>query len=176
MKHHKRLVEYDDKLTPEAERLDEYLYYYRDCIRAKRKLEKRLEEIREEFTAMKSPKLDGLPRGTSIGDTPAASLAYRLDEINTKIADQVNKALQALNDIMEIINMLPNDTHEESLSRSILESRYIDRMENAEIAREMNYSKNTINRYWKKGLYTLLEYKKVQTVLALHFEGKVMVS
>ncbi len=174
MKHHKRLMEYDEKLSPEAERLDEYLYHYRDCIREKRRLEKRRAEIQEEFTSVKSPKLDGLPRGTSLGESPAASLAYRLDEIDRKISEEMNKALQALNDITEIINMMPNTTHEESLSRSILESRYIDRMENGEIAREINYSKNTVIRYWKKGLYTLLEFKKVQTLLALHFDGKAV--
>ena len=174
MKHHKRLVEYDEKLTPEAARLDEYLYYYRDCIREKRKLEKRRDEIREEFTVMKSPKLDGLPHGTSVGEPPAVSLAYRIDEIDRKISDQMNKALKALDDIIEIINMLPNNTHEESLSRSILESKYIDRMDNGAIAKEINYSKNTVIRYWKKGLYTLLEYKKVQADLAQHFEGKAV--
>ena len=113
----KRINDFDERLTEEAEVLNRYLFQYRDCIAKKKMLERRKEEIRAEFSPLKSPRLDGMPRGGSFQDTPVAALMYRLDEIDEKIEAQMSRASKILTDIMNIIDLLPETTPEEILSR-----------------------------------------------------------
>lgn len=162
MKNRKQMREFDEKLTDEAEVLNCYLFQYKECIGKKKSLERRMVEIRKEFDCpIPAIKMDGMPRGNSVGDGSVASLVYRLDEIETKINEQIDKSTKILANIMNVIDFLP----ENSLERAIIENRYIDRMGWDRVCRENHASKSKINRYWKKGLYTLLEFKKVKQIL-----------
>lgn len=162
MSDRKQIMEFDKKLTDEAEMLNSYLNQYKDCIEKKKMLEYRREEIRKEFNQVKSPRLDGMPRaGIRIGEGGAAAIVYRLDEIETKINEQINRATKSLSDIMNIIDFL----QENSLERSIIENRYIDRMDWNKVCKENHAGKSKAKRYWKKGLYDLLEFKKVRQIL-----------
>lgn len=159
----RQLIEFDEKLTDEAEALNQYLYQYRDSIRKKNILERRREEIRNEFNhPLQGVSYDGMPHscGVSVG---SAAISYRLDEIDMKIADQIGKAQRLLIDIMNVIDFL--DEKEYDLSRCIIENRYIDRMSWEKIGKENHASKSKVCRNWKKGLYRLLEFKKVQEIL-----------
>ena len=62
---------------------------------------------------------------------------------------------------MNIIDFLP----ENSFERTIIENKYIDRMNWEKICNENHSSKSRTSRYWKKGLYKLLEYEKVRKTL-----------
>lgn len=160
----RQLREFDEKLTDEAEALNQYLYQYRDSIRKKNTLERRREEIRKEFNhPLKGVSYDGMPHGSSVS-VGSAAISYRLDEIDTKITEQITRAQKLLIDIMNIIDFL--EEQEYDLSRSIIENRYIDRMGWEKIGRENHASKSKVCRYWKKGLYRLLEFKKVQNILS----------
>ena len=165
MKKKKKMIIFDERLSPEAEQLDRYLSRYSMCIRVKKSLERRSEAIKQEFAPLKSPKLDGMPHGGATGETPITALLYRLDEINDKINKQMSKASKILTEIISVIDMMPDITSRDSLSKLILENKYIDRMDTDRICRENHYSKSTVTRYWKQGLYTLLEFKKVQKIL-----------
>lgn len=160
-----RIVDYDKPLTADAERLDNYLFQYRDCIIRKKTLERRHDKIQEEFTPLKSPKLDGMPRASGNGTTPVAALVIRLEEIERLIEFQISEASRLLTELMSVLDLMPTNTQEEILARNILENRYIDRMDKDRICRENHCSCSTVNRYWKKGLYMLLQRGKVQQIL-----------
>lgn len=152
----------DDPLTEEAEILDEYLNQYRHSMNRKKSLERRRLEIINEFelSPLSSPVMDGMPRSTSTG-VGCAALSYRLDEINTKIAEQTSKTTKILLNIMDILDFLPEGSRE----RAIFEHKYIDRFGWEQICREVIISKSPAIRAWKKGLYTLLTFKKVKQIL-----------
>lgn len=159
------LTDFDGKLSEDAECLDRYLYQYRGCISKKQILERRKDEFKKEFSPVKSPNMDGMPRSSSVGEGIAVALVIRLDEIDEKIEEQMNRAAKLLSDILSIIELLPEGTSEESLVRSVIENKYIDRMSWGEICNENNLSLSSVKRYRKKGLYDLLEFEKVKKVI-----------
>ncbi len=168
----KRINDFDARLTDDAARLNLYLYRYKDCIRKKKTLERRQGEIRREFSAVKVPRFDDMPKGGPVdGDGPAVALVMRLDEIDEKINEQMNRSVKLLSDIMNIIDLLPEDTPEEILSKSIIENRYIDRMGWERICSENCCSRSKTYRHWRKGLTTLLGFKKVRKILHDYYEG-----
>lgn len=152
---------YDEALSPEAQLLDQYLYQYRKCLNRKRELEVRRKDIEWEFNhPLKGVSYDGMPHGSgeSVG---CAALSFRLDEIDTRIKEQMAQAAKVLTEIMDVIDFLPENTTE----RSIIEQRYIDRKNWIQICRANHISKTPAIRYWKKGLYKLLEFKKIQMLM-----------
>lgn len=155
------MKKYEEKLSPEAELLDQYLYQYKRCINKKRNLERRQKEIKWELDhPLNGVSYDGMPRGG--GESPGcAAISFRLDEINTRIEEQKEKSVKVLAAIMNIIEFLPENTTE----RDIIEHRYIDRFSWEKICKEEHLSRTPATRYWRKGLYKLLEFKKVQQVL-----------
>jgi hypothetical protein len=156
-KYHK----YAEQLTPDAILLNRYLNQYRICIERKKSLEHRRNEIVQQFDQpLSGVSNDGMPHGN--GDNlGCAALSFRLDEINTKILEQVERSSKTLTDIMDIIDFLP----ENSMERSIVERRYIDRQNWNQICRAEHISRTPATRYWRKALYQLLEFKKVTQVL-----------
>ncbi|MDE7300303.1 MAG: hypothetical protein K2N94_16010, partial [Lachnospiraceae bacterium] len=151
----------EGRLTDEAELLNQYLSQYRYCINKKRILEKRRAEIIREFDSpLGAMKMDGMPRGSSSG-VGCAALSFRLDEINTRIKEQMENAERVLADIMNVIDFLP----ENSLERSIIENRYIDRYNWERVCRENHISRTPATKKWRKGLYMILKYGKVKEIL-----------
>lgn len=155
------MKKYEEQLTPDAVLLDRYLSQYRKCIDRKKSLEGRRRDIIKEFdNPLKGVSYDGMPHGSgeSLG---CAALSFRLDEINTRIKDQMEKSVKVLAEIMDVIEFLP----ENSTERAIVEHRYIDRFRWEQICKVEHISRTPATRYWKKGLYQLLEFKKVQKIL-----------
>ena len=152
---------YDVQLTEDALLLDEYLSQYRRCIGRKKSLEhRRVDIIREFDNPLSSVPYDGMPHGNSEG-VGCAAISFRLDEINTRIEEQKEKAVKVLADIMDVIEFLP----ENSTERSIIEHKYIDRHSWRQICREEHLSRTPATKRWRKGLYDLLEFKKVQQIV-----------
>lgn len=155
------MKKHEEQLSPEALLLDRYLGQYKRCIRYKRTLERRRDEIKKEFDyPLGAVSYDGMPKGSGEG-VGCAALSYRLDEIDTKIKDQLDKSVKVLADIMNVIDFLP----ENSIERSIVEHRYIDRMNWERICNEVHLSRTPATKHWKKGLYELLEFKKIQQIV-----------
>lgn len=151
-----------EQLSDDALLLNRYLGQYRHCITVKKDLESRLRDIQYEFDhPLGSVKMDGMPKGnaTSVG---CAALTLRLDEIETRIKDQIDKSMLVLNDIMNIIDLLP----ENSMERIIIERRYIDRLSWDQIAMKEHIGRTPAIRWWRKGLYALLEFQKIQEILS----------
>lgn len=155
------MKKYEEQLTEDAVLLDRYLGQYKKCIERKKSLERRRNDIIKEFdNPLKGISYDGMPHGSgeSLG---CAALSFRLDEINTRIKEQMEKSVKVLAEIMDVIEFLP----ENSTERAIIEHRYIDRFRWEQICKVEHISRTPATRYWKKGLYQLLEFKKVQKIL-----------
>lgn len=161
------MKKYEEPLDPEALLLDRYLKQYKRCIRRKHVLERRRDEIIKEFDnplSGVSYDVASSSGGESLG---CAALSFRLDEINTKINEQMDKSVKVLAEIMDIIDFLP----ENSMERSIIEHRYIDRLSWWQICKEENISRTPATNYWKKGLYDLLGFKRVRKILEEYEKG-----
>lgn len=151
----------EERLTDDAELLNQYLSQYKYCIGKKKPLERRRNEIMREFDdPLSSSGLNRMPRGSSNG-VGCAALSFRLDEIDTRIKEQIETSAKVLTDIMNIIDFLP----ENSLERSIIENRYIDRYSWERVCLENHISRTPATKVWRKGLYMLLEFSKVKHIL-----------
>lgn len=155
------MKKYKEQLTEDAVLLNQYLSQYRHCINRKKALEHRRNEIIREFdNPLSGVSYDGMPRGSGEG-VGCAAISFRLDEIDTRIKEQMDKSVKVLAEIMDVIEFLP----ENSIERSIIEHRYIDRMNWDKICRIENISRTPGTQHWRKGLYELLEFKKVQQII-----------
>jgi len=155
------MKKYDEQLSEEALRLHGYLNQYRNCIRAKHALEYRRKDIIKEFgSPLSGVKYDGMPRGSSEG-VGCAALSFRLDEIDSQIREQIKQAAETLCHIIDIVQLLP----ENSIERAIIEARYIDRLNWRQICHNCSFERAQANRYWKRGLYRLLEFERVKKLM-----------
>ena len=160
-KSRKEIKKTEIRLTDEAEQLSQYLSQYKYCIGRKKSLERRRAEILQEFASpLRAVKIDGMPKG-SVSGTGCDSVSLRLDEIDTLIKEQIEASTEVLKDIMNVINLLPKN----SLERSIIENRYIDRYDWNRVCRENHISRTPATKSWRKGLYMLLEFEKVRRIL-----------
>ena len=155
------MKKYEEQLSPEADLLDQYLSQYKRCINRKKSLERRRDEIIQEFEhPLSGVSYDGMPHGSGEG-AGCAALSFRLDEIETRIREQLDKSVKVLTEIMDVIDFLP----ENSTERSIIEHKYIDRHSWRQICKAEHLSRTPATRHWRKGLYQLLQFKKVGKIL-----------
>lgn len=157
------MKKYEEQLSADAALLNKYLSQYKVCLSKKETLEQRRNDIIREFdNPLNAVSYDGMPKGSG-GVVPigCAAISYRLDEINERIKKQLEKAKKALTEILDMIEFLP----ENSTERSIIEHRYIDRYHWERICKVEHMSRTPVTRQWRKGLYELLEFKKVQQIL-----------
>lgn len=149
------------KLSREALVLDKYLSAYSRCKNRKRSLERRQAAILQEFESpLRAVVMDGMPRGSS-SNTGCAALSYELDEINTRIHEKIQEMEKDYIKINDIMEFLP----ENSIERSILEYKYIDNCSWNRICELEHMSRTPATQYWRKGLYKLLEYAKIQEIV-----------
>lgn len=157
----KRLIDFDKRLSEDAGDLNQYLYQYKDCVRTKKNLLRRREEIKAELKSpLSAVQTEKLPSGKKKNDR-SVDVLFRLDEIAERIQGQIDTAERKLNDIMSLMDFLPVD----SLSRSIMENLYIDRWDWEKVCKENHISRSQAKRYWKQGLYTLLKMEKVKEIV-----------
>lgn len=150
-----------EPLSEEAKLLKRYLEQYFHCKNKRAKLEKRRASIIREFdNPLSGVKYDGMPKGNKVS-VGSASLAYRLDEIDSRILQQQNNAAKLLLEVMSVIDFLP----ENSTERDILEDRYIDCLTWSKVCTEEHMSRSAANDYLNDGLNKLLTFKKVQKIL-----------
>lgn len=157
----KRLIDFDKRLSEDAGDLNQYLYQYKDCVRTKKNLLRRREEIKAELKSpLSAVQTEKLSSGKKKNDR-SVDVLFRLDEIAERIQGQIDTAERKLNDIMSLMDFLPVD----SLSRSIMENLYIDRWDWEKVCKENHISRSQAKRYWKQGLYTLLKMEKVKEIV-----------
>lgn len=164
----KKLIDYDKKLSDEAGSLNQYLYQYKDCIRSKKNLMQRREEIKAELkNPLSAVQTEKLSSGKSKKNDSSVDILFRIDEIAERIQGQIDRAERKLNDIMNLLDYLPVD----SLSRAIMENLYIDRWGWDKVCNENHISMSQAKRYWKQGLYKMLEFEKVKIIVKSFKEG-----
>ena len=157
-----KLIDYDKKLSEDAGNLNQYLYQYKDCVRSKKNLMQRREEIKAELkNPLSAVQTEKLSSGKSRKKDSSVDILFRLDEIAGRIQGQIDTAERKLTDIMNLLDFLPVD----SLSRSIMENLYIDRWGWDKVCNENHISMSQAKRYWKQGLYSLLEFEKVKIIV-----------
>ncbi|MBQ9699669.1 MAG: hypothetical protein IJV71_03520 [Lachnospiraceae bacterium] len=150
-----------EPLSEEAKFLMRYLEQYSKCKEKKARLEARRACIIREFeNPLSGINYDGMPKGNKIS-VGSASLALRLDEIDTIILQQKEKAAKLLLEVMSVLEFLP----ENSTERDVLEARYIDCLKTKDVCTSLHISRTPAYNYTKDGLNKLLTFKKVQKIL-----------
>ena len=84
-----------------------------------------------------------------------------LDEIRTRIDEKIEEMEKKYVRINDVIEFLP----ENSTERAILEYKYIDNYSWNKICNLEHMSRTPATQYWRKGLYKLLEFAKVQEIV-----------
>lgn len=135
--------------------LKEYLNQYYISRIKRVQLEKRLKNILEEMNAPiggygYSPVNYG---GTNKVSDGAASFVYRISTIETRIEEQKKRVETALLNVMDIIDLLDEDSTE----RMILELRFIDCKSWTAIEKEVHLSRRACFDYQNRALEKLLE-------------------
>lgn len=152
---------HEERLLPEEILLDQYLRRYKACLKSKKRLEKRRLEILKEFeNPLCAVNYDGMPRGENTG-VGSAAISYQLDEICTRLREQAERAASTLAEIMDIIDLLPENTTE----RSVIEQKYIDCRRWWEICEEEHLSRTPAMNYWRKGLHDLMQIEEVREII-----------
>ncbi|MBD5509965.1 MAG: hypothetical protein HDR08_01695 [Lachnospiraceae bacterium] len=155
------MEKHKQKLSQDAALLDKYLGRYNCCRNRKKVLERRKNELTREFeNPLAAVRLDGMPRGSSRG-VGCAALSFQIDEINTRIGEKIKEMEKKYVEINDVIEFLP----ENSTERTIIEYKYIDGYRWAEICQLEHITRTPAVQYWRKGLYQLLEFAKVQQVV-----------
>ena len=152
---------YKGKLSLEAVVLDKYLNKYNRCKIRKHSLERRKNELRKEFDSpLKAVRMDGMPRGSS-SNVGCAAISYEIDEIETRINEKIEELKKEYVKINDIIGFLP----ENSTERSIIEYKYIDGFSWKKICELEHITRTPATQYWRKGLYQLLGFAKIQEIV-----------
>ena len=153
----------DNTLSEDAKLLIRYLEQYKVCRAREKMLKERLFRIKlDQAHPLSGVNMDGMPKGNTVGDGIACSLAIRIDEIERKIKEQQEITNRTMLEIMEILDFLP----ENEIERNILELRYIDCCSWTKTCRLVCLTRSPANAHLKAGVCKLLEYKKVQKILA----------
>ena len=129
----------------ENNRKKEYLRKYLEAKRMQEVLEREIDELRLDRMIPGSPAQDGMPHGSGGGDL--SGYAARLDELDRKLREQLERKIQLRAEITEKIDAMPNET--ESL---LLRLRYIHGLKWEEVAVKMDYSWKQIHRLHSKAL------------------------
>lgn len=151
----------EEPLSEEAKLLIRYLEEYINCKDKQKRLEISRKNILRDFdNPLTGINYDGMPKGNTIS-VGSASLAYRLDEIDTRILQQQNRAAKLLLEVMNVLEFLP----ENSLERDVLEARYIDCLKWDKTCAVVHLSRSAAYKYLKDGINKLLTFKKVQKIV-----------
>ncbi len=155
-------ADYDRQLTEEQRKLDIFLAQYAHAVNQKRMLERRKRRIEQEF-GYHSPAggFDGMPREKGKQKDGVLAVLCKLDEIKIRIEDQEMQAIKRLEEIMDAIGFL----EENSTERAIIENKYIDHDSWLKICNNHHMSRSTAIRHWKRGLDAMMKYKRVQDIV-----------
>ena len=135
----------EQAVREENNRKKEYLRKYLEAKRMQEVLEREIDELRLDRMIPGSPAQDGMPHGSGGGDL--SGYVARLDELDRKLREQLERKIQLRAEITEKIDAMPNET--ESL---LLRLRYIHGLKWEEVAVKMDYSWKQIHRLHSKAL------------------------
>lgn len=135
-------IEKNEKAEYEAKK--EYLMSYRIACRRIDNLKEQLESLREVEQSAKSQQVSDMPRGGT-GQQDLSALMARLEELRTKINDEIIESQKIRIDIEETISGI-----EDSMEQKVLRLKYIAGLKWKEISKRIDYSyRQTLNIHEK---------------------------
>lgn len=146
----------------QKDKLKWYLNQYFRAIIKKERLELRLQTLREGMGDVRGIGYQQVMCGKTykIRDA-AASEVIRVREAEERVEIQKKKTNQAILNVMKIMDFLPID----SMERTVLEYRHIDRLSWKQICRATNYSRTSATMYYNRGIDKLLAFGKVLKII-----------
>ena len=147
----------------QKEKLKEFLAQYKIVKLRRDQLKKRHKLLKEDLeNPLKGVKYGGMPTN-HLPSTGAASIIYRIAEIEERILLETEKMTRAVNEVLDILDYLPDDSE----GKLILELKYIDCMEWLSIAENMYISRSQCFRLEDRALSKLLTYERVREKVAV---------
>lgn len=130
----------------------------------KKQLDERLMRINAQRDApIGAINYDPLPRGANSGEgNGAASILFKLSDIEERIYDQKAEIEKAIVRVMDIMDYLPVA----SLEREICELRHIDMKSWPDIEAEIPMSKRQCIEHYNKALEILLSFPRIQKLIS----------
>lgn len=123
----------------------------------KKELLERLERINEDRkNPIKSPGYDPMPRSAGVGDG-AASILFKLSEIEERIFEQRDEIDKAIVQVMDIIDFIPQG----EIARRIFELRHLDGLNMGETADAIPMSKSRCYDIYNETIDKLLDFPKI---------------
>ena len=143
--------------------LRSYLNRFRRCRNRERTLRERKDMIISYIKngQLLGPQLSGMPTASGKKSDPTVKLTMELDDVECQIGTQIERSVDVMLEISEMIEYLPQDSDE----RNVLEAKYIDCQNQYRIMRDLSISKSTLYRYARSGLEQLLEYEKILLII-----------
>ena len=154
----------ENSSTNESRRLlRRYLSQYYRAKEKQAALRKRLAELKAELNnpGVKLPPLGSTPTKRGNPSDGAASLIFKIGDIEDRIQKQIEVQIKSVSEIMDILDFLPAESEE----RDILEYRHIDCKPWSEIMDLVHLTRSPCFEHYNKGLDKLLTYKKVRATL-----------
>ncbi len=152
-------------VNSERENLLDYLSQYSVAISEKRRLERRLSQIRWDMTHLHGRCLQDAARGRKGWDKReggGTALIVKADEIERRIMEQTAVACDALLCIFDAMDYLPLL----SIERIVLEMRYIDLSPWLFISKEMDISRSRLFDHHNAGIDLLLSVPEIRAKVA----------
>ena len=150
-----------DSMSARQRLLRRYLDRFRIISLRKRHLEIQLKELREDFktSAFHAVNQNGGSHGSASSTVPAYIL--QTSEMEDRIFAELQKAAKAMEEIREVIDLLPEDSFE----KLILSAKYITRMSELDICDMVPCSRMTYYRFITRGIDKLLEFPQVTRII-----------
>lgn len=127
----------------------------------KRQLDERLIRINEERNApIGGQGYEPLPRGSSVGNG-AASILFKLADIEERIYDQKAEIEKCIVRVMDILDYLPIN----SIGREICELRHIDMLKWRDIEDKIPMSHSQVNKNYRKAIKLLLTFPRIRQMV-----------
>ncbi len=155
-------------MSEEQRILRRYLSRYRALKVKEDYLQRELDELRKDFetSAFHAMSVEG-GGGGAMAFSPVPTYVMKNQEILGKIAQRKEITRKALNEILEVIELLPDKGYE----NTVVSCKYISRMSCDEIAEFIPCGRTTVFRVLDRAMDMLLEIPKVQDILKNYSES-----
>ena len=151
----------------ERDLLRHYIAGYRVARLRLDRLKARHDALKEDMASpLKGTKYDSMPTSGGVSDG-AASIIYRIADIEDRIKVQCNLMSVQCVRAMDILDFLDED----STQRLVLELRYIDGMNWYDISESVCISRSSCHRTERQALDALLKFDRVREIIGLNSGG-----
>lgn len=152
----------------EKKKLQHYLAQFKAASIRQQQLKKRHDLLSEDLKVpLQGSHYGSMPTNTNVPSAGAASILFRIAEIEEMIREQTERAADICLRVMTILDFLPDASDE----RLIMELRYIDGMDCQDIAENTNFGRTTCYRIEQNALDILLGFDWVRDAIGVGAHG-----